>query len=212
MPKQLANILISHFPKGAYTFLENLITSYHFSFKVTRDRKSKLGDFRVRENQIPAITVNGTLNSYAFLLTFLHELAHLAVYEQYGRKTKPHGHEWKSQFQDFLLIAIKHQLFPDDLLPEILLFTNNPKASTSASPNLMKALGSYDEQVDKNYLDDVMLGDVFIFRNESYKKIEKRRTRVLCERLSDSRRYTIAGHAEVELSDIPNRQIVIYPT
>ncbi len=198
MPKQLANILTTYFPKGTYPILEKLITSYRFSFTVTRERKSKLGDFRVRENQTPTITVNGTLNPYAFLLTFLHELAHLAVYQQFGRNIKPHGNEWKSQFQEFLLLSIKHNVFPDDLLPEILLYTNNPKASTSASPNLMKALGTYDEQTEKkHYLDDVISGDTFVFHNEMYKKIEKRRTRVLCERLSDNRKYTISGHAEV---------------
>tara|TARA_B100000809_G_scaffold101311_1_gene99869 strand:- start:1471 stop:2082 length:612 start_codon:yes stop_codon:yes gene_type:complete len=200
MSSTLADILTRHFPKSAYSALEELINSFKFSFKVTPDRATKLGDFRVRQGHTAAITVNGSLNPYAFLITFLHELAHLAVYEQYGRHHKPHGYEWKSQFQQYLLLTIKHSLFPDELLGEILLFTNNPKASTAASPALMKALATFDKKSTTEYplyLDDIIIGKTFIFRNQLYKKIEKRRTRVLCERVIDQRRYTIPGHAEV---------------
>ena len=164
---------------------------------------TKLGDFRVRLGQRPSITVNGTLNSYSFLITFLHELAHLEVHQEFGNRVKPHGCEWKSAFQEYLLLSIKENLFPDDLLEEILLFTNNPKASTSASPTLMKALARYDERLSSEgilYLDDIGLGQLFVFRKEHYRKIEKRRTRVMCERLLDKRRYTISGHAEVSIS------------
>jgi SprT protein len=200
MQLTLADILKKHFPSSAYTVLSNTINEYKFSFKATRNRTSKLGDFRVREGQIATLTVNGTLNPYSFLITFLHELAHLAVYEQFGRNHKPHGYEWKSQFQEFLLLTIKHNLFPDELLKEVLLFTNNPKASTSASPALMKALAKFDKNSTAEpilYLDDITIGETFIFRNQLYKKIEKRRTRILCERLVDNRRYTISGQAEV---------------
>ena len=200
MPITLANILNNYLPEHAFQVLSNTIDTYKFSFTVTKERKTKLGDVRVRTGETPKITVNSTLNCYAFLITFLHELAHLAVYEQYGRKVKPHGIEWKNQFQDFLLITIKHQLFPDELLKEVLLFTNNPKASTAASPDLMKALAKYDLNTTnekKIYLDDIPVGHTFIFRSQLYKKLEKRRTRVLCERIIDKRQYTISGHAEV---------------
>lgn len=200
MPSHLAHILDKYFPKKAYEHLESLISAYHFSFKVTKNRISKLGDFRAREGDTPTITVNGSLNPYSFLITFLHELAHLAVHLEYGRQVKPHGTEWKNQFQEFLLEAIKHHIFPDELLPAILSFINNPKASTSATPALMKALASYDQHkpnLGEVYLDEIPIGMQFSFRGEHYLKIEKRRTRVLCERVSDKRRYTIAGHAEV---------------
>ena len=201
----LAEILTKYFPKGAYHPLKETIDSFTFSFKVTPDRVSKLGDFRVKQGQTPLITVNGSLNPYAFLITFLHELAHLAVYNQVGRHQKPHGIEWKNQFQEYLLLSIKHELFPEELLPHILIFTNNPKASTSASPSLMKALAKFDKNTNSQpilYLDDITIGSTFIFRKELFKKIEKRRTRILCERLLDNRRYTIPGHAEV-LSKTP---------
>jgi hypothetical protein len=204
MSKHLSQILTKHFPIEAYASLKDVINTFNFSFKVTRDRVSKLGDFRVVFGQKPTITVNGTLNPYSFLITFLHEFAHLAVYQEFGVKVKPHGYEWKSVFQEYLLITIKENLFPDDLLEEILLFTNNPKASTSACPTLMKALARYDERVSSEgvlYLDDIGLGELFVFRKELYRKIEKRRTRVMCERVLDKRRYTISGHAEVNVPE-----------
>ena len=203
MPKTLADILTKYFPKNTYPVLSDVINSHEFSFKATKNRTSKLGDFRVRQGHLPLITVNGTLNSYSFLITFLHELAHLAAHLKFGRGIKPHGYEWKSQFQEYLLICIKNNIFPDDLLTHLLLFTNNPKASTSASPDLMKALAKYDcnsnKTVDTLYLDDILIDHFFIFRGETYKKLDKRRTRALCERLSNKKRYTISGHAEVTL-------------
>ena len=200
MQLTLKYILTKHLPLRSYSVLNKVIHSFKFSFKVTGHRVSKLGDFRVRHGSDPVITVNGSLNQYSFLITFLHELAHLAVYNESNKRIKPHGYEWKTKFQEYLLLSIKEELFPKDLLEEILLFTNNPKASTCASPRLMKALAYHDDQSEKRdvvYLEDIELGNFFVFRNQRYRKIEKRRTRVLCERLTDGMRYTISAHAEV---------------
>ncbi|HAD34265.1 MAG TPA: hypothetical protein DCF44_07170 [Chitinophagaceae bacterium] len=44
------------------------------------------------------MSVNGNLNSYHFLITLLHEIAHMLVWEQFRNRVKPHGLEWKHVF------------------------------------------------------------------------------------------------------------------
>jgi hypothetical protein len=51
------------------------------------------------------ITVNVNLNPYNFLVTYLHEVAHLEVYRQYKRRQPPHGKAWKTHFR-LLLIPV----------------------------------------------------------------------------------------------------------
>ena len=51
---------------------------YHVHLTVARERKSILGDYRHRtHSHNHRISVNGNLNKYAFLITLLHELAHI---------------------------------------------------------------------------------------------------------------------------------------
>ena len=182
------------------------IERYRFVFKVTSPRKTKLGDFRFHSEKmaLPEITVNSDLNPYAFLFTFLHELAHLHVFKQWGTEVKAHGSEWKSSFQKLLLLAIRHELFPQELLEEILKFIAAPKASTSATPSLMKAFHKFDKAgILQFYLEDVKDGAVFIFQNRYFRRLRKKRTRVLCVDLQNERNYLISAMAQIS-TDSPS--------
>ena len=75
-----------------------LILEYLHHYKVhltiTRERKSVLGDYRhATHSNNHRISVNGNLNKYAFLITLLHELAHLLTFEKFGNRIPPHGKE-----------------------------------------------------------------------------------------------------------------------
>ena len=56
------------------------------------------------------------LNQYAFLITYLHEVAHLITYQKHKNKVAPHGKEWKNDFKIVLLPILNPQVFPDLLL------------------------------------------------------------------------------------------------
>ena len=80
---------------------------------VTKKRQSVLGDYRhsaIGKNH--RISINGNLNKYEFLITLLHELAHLFTFEKFANKVEPHGKEWKHFYGSLLadFLQNKHPL------------------------------------------------------------------------------------------------------
>ena len=53
------------------------------------------------------ITVNGDLNPYSFLITTIHEFAHLVTFEEYQGRVKPHGKEWQLTYSKMLYPVIE---------------------------------------------------------------------------------------------------------
>ncbi|MCK5366987.1 MAG: SprT-like domain-containing protein, partial [Cyclobacteriaceae bacterium] len=101
--KKLYQILQNQVPENAVHYCLDLWETIPFNFKVTRKRNSKLGDYRFdQRNGSHSISVNFDLNQYSFLITYIHELAHLLTTERFGRKSQPHGKEWKSNFRELM--------------------------------------------------------------------------------------------------------------
>src|SRR6478735_422827 len=105
MPKKEAHIsaLQDFLPVNTYKPVLAYLQHYHVHLTVARERKSILGDYRHRtgaENH--RISVNGNLNKYSFLITLLHELAHLLTFEQHGNQVYSHGKEWKAVYGSLL--------------------------------------------------------------------------------------------------------------
>jgi len=197
--QEYAQALSSYTPEGTADLLTKWIFEHNISVTIARDRKTKLGDFKVdpRDN-ILQISINGGLNPYAFLITMVHELAHALVYKKYGRRVKPHGIEWKIEYQDLMLPFVENRNFPDDILLALVRYMQNPKASSSADRNLYLALRAYDSNTeDVTYLQDLEEGEKFILQNKLFQKGKKRRTRFLCTNLSNGREYTVNALAEV---------------
>src|SRR5512133_2768700 len=114
MPKKEAHIstLQDFLPPNTYDAVLAYLQFYHVHLTVARDRKSILGDYRHRTHASNhRISVNGNLNKYAFLITLLHELAHLLTFEKYGNKVASHGREWKAIFGQLLARFIEHKVF-----------------------------------------------------------------------------------------------------
>ncbi|GAA4326685.1 SprT-like domain-containing protein [Flaviaesturariibacter amylovorans] len=148
MAKQEAplNALARFLPPGTYEPVAAYLHQYHVHLTVARERKSILGDYRHRHrDQNHRISVNGTLNPYAFLITLLHELAHLLTFEQYGNRVAPHGAEWKQLFGKLLAQFIEHNVFPDDIRTALLRSVHNPAASSCADEVLLRTLKKYDK-------------------------------------------------------------------
>ena len=94
-----------------------LLDHDHLVVIVKNERKTRHGDYKRLPNGKYQITVNSNLNSYRFLITLIHEIAHFEAYNTYGRRIKPHGKEWKHTFQHLMLPFIRPEIFPNELLP-----------------------------------------------------------------------------------------------
>ncbi|MGC4056740.1 MAG: SprT-like domain-containing protein [Chitinophagaceae bacterium] len=193
--------LIPFLPEGTFDSVVPYFQDHTIHLTLTRERKSVLGDYRNPSRDTPyhRITVNATLHPYSFLITLLHELAHMLVFIRFGNKVMPHGSEWKNQFKEMLIPYIGKKFFPNDIEQALLRYIQNPKASTCTDTHLYKALYRYNRTDDlKTLVESLEIGS--IFRTEEgrlYKILEKRRTRYRCEDLQNGKMYLFPAIYEV---------------
>lgn len=192
-----------HVPKGAVNYCFDIWKENPFNFYITRERNTKLGDFRFRKDKkIQTITINHNLNPYQFLITYVHEVAHYRAFTNFGLRIKPHGIEWKKSFQELMEPLLEVSIFPRDVLIPLKRHMINPKASSGSDFFLMVELRKFDLIVkDENvqYLQQIKKGTQFEIRGRLFEKIETRRTRVLCLEINSGKKYLISSHAEVKV-------------
>jgi hypothetical protein len=159
-----------------------------------------LGDYRHRtQQQNHRISVNGSLNPYAFLITLLHELAHLLTFEQYGNKVNAHGTEWKKVYGELLHQFVVKKVFPADIEKELLQSLKNPAASSCAEDKLLRTLRKYNNQTGGEFLiEELPAGAVFSIRDgRIFKKGEKLRKRFKCIEVATGKLYLFSPVYEV---------------
>lgn len=189
---KLEAMLKGYMPESAISYCVSLWEQTPFSFIVTRKRLSKQGDYRFDlKTGIHRITVNGDLNQYSFLITYIHEYAHLLIWKRNTRRVAPHGQEWREAFRKVMLPLLNDQVFPDDVLRPLSRHMRRPKASTFTDHKLISALMEYDENGDLVPLDNLEEGQTFIFQRLLYEKIFLRRTRILCRQFANGKQYLI---------------------
>ena len=191
-----------YLPERAVTSCLNLIRENGVHLKIVNHRVTRHGDYRRLPNGQHQITVNATLNKYRFLITLVHEIAHLVAFERFGRLIKPHGKEWKRTFQELMIPFIRPEIFPIQLLPLIAKHFKNPKASSSTDAHLSIALKAYDEiqHTEKSYVFELPFGSIFrIYNGKMFKKGNKRVKRYECIEMDTGRMYLFQPNAEVEL-------------
>jgi SprT protein len=202
--EKLLSILEEHLPTSTVDYCFSLWQQKPFDLKLTKSRQTKVGDFTSRAHAIhPRITLNHDLNPYLFLLTYIHEVAHLFVYLKYGNRVDPHGEEWKSSFQELMRPLLQENAFPAEILHELTRHMVNPKASSFADSNLTKVLRSFDKGLQLIALSDIPEGSIFRLQGKFFKKGLLRRTRVLCKEIKTKRNYLVPIDAlvsDVQLS------------
>ncbi|MGO1752353.1 SprT-like domain-containing protein [Psychroflexus halocasei] len=197
--------LLKYIPSSAVTSVSELIKTYNVHLKIVKDRQTKHGDYRMLPSGKHQITVNYSLNPYRFLMTLIHEIAHLIAFETYGHRIKPHGVEWKYVFQKLMLPLINPKVFPDSLLPVLAKHFRNPSASSDTDPYLSIALKKYDSHNEKNYIFEIPIGSLFTAANgRVFKKGKKLRKRYECLEISTKKIYVFQPNAEIELIKTKN--------
>jgi predicted SprT family Zn-dependent metalloprotease len=204
MPKKEAPLaeLGSFLPPGSVDEVIHFLQIYKVHLTITRERMTVLGDYRNKHlHSNHRISVNGNLNKYSFLVTLLHELAHLLAYEKFGNRINPHGAQWKNEFSMILSSFIVKKIFPPDIEHALMRNLHNPAASSCADTHLIRVMRKYDQQKDgKHLVEELSHGSLFKIKGEKvFRKGDKVRKRFKCMELSTGKIYLFSPVFEVAL-------------
>ncbi len=204
MENSTKDILRKYLPEAAVETVYYWLDRKKIHLKITKNRTSKLGDYKPPIGYpTHRISINHDLNPYAFLITFVHELAHLIVFEKKGRRVRPHGKEWKIEFRNLMNPFLEKNIFPDDLSGLLSKHLKNSKASSNADIMLTRVLKSYDnkpcsDEKSTLFLENIITGSEFLYGKERhFVKMEKRRTRYRCKEVDTGRFFLFHPLAEV---------------
>lgn len=204
MAKQEAPLhaLQSYLPEGSLEEVLHYLQLHKVHLTITRKRQSVLGDYRHAVNEkTHRISVNGNLNKYAFLITLLHELAHLFTFEKFGRNIQAHGNEWKNEYSKVLAQFLLKNIFPEDIKKALLHTLQNPAASSCADDRLLRVLYRYDNPREgASLLEQLPEGAKFAIEGgRIFQKGERIRKRYKCVELSTGKLYLFSPVYEVKL-------------
>lgn len=195
--------LSAYLPINAFEPVLGLIQHYKVHLTVTKERKSVLGDYRhpyLGTNH--KISINGNLNVYEFLITLLHELAHLLCYEQYKNRVEAHGQEWKRIYGQLLLQFIQLNIFPEDIRNSLLKTMANPAATANGETKLLLVLRKYNpiQKEGRVLVSNIVEGSLFSTDNgKIFKRGKKRRIRIECIEIATGQVYLFSALSEVKL-------------
>jgi SprT protein len=200
--EKIYSTLQAHLPLPSLQYCYTLWHETPFQLKITRTRQTKVGDFTSKRSIVhPRITLNHELNPFLFLITYIHEVAHLRVHLQFGNRADPHGEEWKMSFRKLMQPMLDLNVFPENIFYELERHMANPKASSFADSALTKVLRLYDKDAGQYAtLSDIPEGSLFHFQGRFFKKGKIRRTRVLCHEVKTKRHYLVP--ADVLVSNV----------
>jgi len=184
---QLFRVIQPYIPENATNIVVRWIQDYKVTLTITRSRKSVFGDYRWPQNgKGHRISVNGDLNPYAFLITLVHEMAHLTSWERHRNTVSSHGKEWKHEFKILMDEFSGKRIFPADIHTAFKQHLIAPSYSHCEDPKLMKALRKYD-RVAETMIEDLPEGSLFKFRNNIYRKGKQLRKRFMCYEVNSKR-------------------------
>jgi SprT protein len=194
--------LANYIPANTLDIIAEWILHFNFNLKIMHERSTKLGDYRSPyQGKRHFITVNHNLNKYAFLITLIHEIAHLTTYNKYKNKVKPHGAEWKEEYRVLMQRFLKPEIFPEDILKALFSYMLNPAAASCSDANLLRVLKKYDTN---NYvlLEQLSKDTIFEYNKRRFQKGEKIRKNFRCVEVSTKAVYIFSPLAEVTKLEI----------
>jgi SprT protein len=195
-----SSILQKYLPEKAVTIIADWIYTYDFKLKIKKTRSTKYGDYRPPHNgSNHIISINHDLNKYAFLITLVHEIAHLTNYNRHKNTVKPHGEEWKLHYKLLMNQFLHPDFFPDDIIYALRKYMSNPAASSCSDINLLRILKRYDTNRNNVLMEQLNVGDYFIYANRKFKVYEIMRKRYKCKELPGNKMYLFHPIAEVTL-------------
>ena len=187
-------------PETAAGLILEYLNRYHVHLTITRERKSVLGDYRhATRSSNHRISINGNLNTFSFLITLIHELAHLVTFMEHGNGVASHGKEWKAIYRKMLEEFIRLAVFPADILAALKKSLHNLPASSCADEDLMRILKRYDSDAGEVLLvEQLPEGACFLLEDKRvFRKGKKLRKRYQCVELATGKLYLFSPIYEV---------------
>lgn len=202
--EEYKTILQKYIPEAAIDQIYQWLQEYHIHLKISRKRSSKLGDYRSpHKGKGHQITVNHDLNPYAFLITLVHEIAHMLVWEKYRNRVRAHGKEWKETYRELMVPFFKMDIFPEDVESAITNYLSKSYASSGSDLNLGRTLQKYDADQGLT-LENIPEGSIFSLPNGmAFKKGTLNRKRYRCTRMDNNKVYLVNALVRVELLESP---------
>jgi SprT protein len=193
----LHEVLMQFVPEAAVEQLADWIVGYKIKVNITKSRYTKSGDYRAPGNGFGhRISINHDLNKYHFLITFVHEVAHLTSFVKY-KNISPHGREWKYEFKGLMDPFLHTGIFPEDVLEALQNYIRNPAATSCSDVKLTKILSKYDGS-ESLFLEDLPESAVFSLKNGK-KFIKGPRVKKLyrCREYTGKHEYLVHPLAEI---------------
>ncbi|WP_051568370.1 SprT-like domain-containing protein [Crocinitomix catalasitica] len=194
----VAKAITPFLPVATVDYIAKFIVEHDVHFTIAKKRKTKLGDYRQPfRGSSHKISVNGNLNKYAFLVTTVHEMAHLTTFVKFGNRVMPHGQEWKAEFKLCFDPVFELNILPEDVEMALQKYLRNAKASSCADEPLYRVLRRYDKKT-KLLVEHLAFGATFQLNGKIFVKGKKLRKRYECKEFNTSRMYRVLGLAEID--------------
>ena len=202
------SVLHKYIPEKAVDTIAEWIVVYDFKLRIKKSRSTKLGDYRPPfQGQNHVITINYDMNKYAFLITLIHEIAHLTNWNKHKNAVKPHGEEWKFHYKVLMNSFLKPEIFPSDVIIALRKYMNNPAASSCSDLQLLRVLKNYDDRQHTVLLEELTEGTTFSYnQNRLFVKGEQVRKRFKCKELKTNRLYLFNPLTEVMAINAPEEK------
>jgi len=189
------NSIASFLPKNTSNYVLDLLKCYPVVFKIVNPRKTKLGDFRASNKSGRCqITVNNNLEPLNFLITTIHEIAHLYNWMQYKGKIAPHGKEWKTKYAELFLPILSKEYLTEEEIIVLKLHLSNPKASSCSDTTLT----NYFKKEGVKRVEEIAQGKSFVLNGRIFTIENKLRKRYLCIEKESKKKYYVNGLAEIK--------------
>ncbi|HEX8516735.1 MAG TPA: SprT-like domain-containing protein [Bacteroidia bacterium] len=193
------SILYKYIPEKAVPVISEWIYVHDFKLRIKKSRLTRYGDYRPPVNgENHLITINYDMNKYAFLITLVHEIAHLTNWNKRKNRVKPHGEEWKEEYKLLMKHFMSYEIFPVDVIEALKIYMSNPAASSCSDINLLRVLKRYDQRSGTVMLEDVKEGSTFSYNgNRMFVKGAQSRKRFKCREVGTGRDYLFNPLTEV---------------
>jgi hypothetical protein len=192
-------------PSGTHRYFAELLSRHPIVVRLSRPRRSKLGDHRAPScgHAFHRISINDDLNPYAFLTTLLHEIAHATAWEKHRQRVrmiKPHGPEWKKEFEALLAPVVTGGALPVDVANALATLMRNPSATTCSDRSVVLVLNGYDTlNAGEVCVEQLPKGSVFRMNGgKIFRKGRKLRSRYQCREWRTGREYRVHALSRVE--------------